>query len=110
MKTNWIGGWAFILGIVIAIIVGILGALTATYATILVVLGIIVGFLNVTGKEVTPFLLAAVALIIATSFGGAVFEEAIPMLKNILDAILALVVPAVIVVSLREVFEVARER
>ncbi|SRR3989344_9696224 len=102
-----IGGWAFLIGIIIAIIAGIIGPIDKTVTIVLVVLGLIVGLLNITEKEVTPFLLAAVALVIVANFGGSVLGV-IDFLKQILIAIMALIVPATIVVAVREVFTVAK--
>ena len=47
-----IGGWAFLIGIIIAIIAGIIGPIDKTVTIVLVVLGLIVGLLNITEKEV----------------------------------------------------------
>lgn len=102
-----IGGWAFLIGVLIAIIAGIIGPIDKTVTIVLVVLGLIVGLLNITEKEVTPFLLAAVALVIVANFGGSVLGV-IDILKQILTAIMALIVPATIVVAIKEVFTVAK--
>jgi len=104
---NRIGSWAFLIGIVIAVIAGLIGPIDKTVAIVLVVLGLIIGLLNVTEKEVTPFLLASVALVIVASLGGSVLGV-IAVLGQILNAIMALVVPATVVVAVREVFAVAR--
>lgn len=61
------GAWAFIAGYAIAVIGGIWwpdnGGLLAT----LVILGLAVGLLNVTHKETTPYLIAAIALVLIGS-------------------------------------------
>ena len=62
------GHYAFIAGILIAIIVALVPTLRGDIAVwLMVVLGLVVGLLNVTAKEVTGFLIAAMALIIASS-------------------------------------------
>lgn len=105
---NFIGALAFLIGVVLAIIFGIFGSLTATIITILVVIGLIVGLLNIADSEASPFLISGAVLIIATSLGGNVFGT-IPVLGNILDALLAIFVPATIVVAIRNVFSLARK-
>ena len=105
---NFIGALAFLIGVVLAIIFGIFGSLTATIITILVVIGLIVGLLNIADTEASPFLISGAVLIIATSLGGNVFGT-IPVLGNILDALLAIFVPATIVVAIRNVFSLARK-
>ncbi len=102
-----IGKWAFIVGLVIAVLAGI-GFNQPWFTWVLAVLGLIVGFLNVTSGETQGFLLAAIALIISAN---AVAE--IPYVGGYATAILANVVAflaaAVLVVALRALFETVRD-
>lgn len=109
-KSNLIGGWAFVIGIVIAILIGIGVPLTDTVVAILVVLGIIIGLLNIADKEVQSFMLASIAVLLAAYMGGAVLDK-VPFVKlgNALSAIMAMVVPAIIIVALKEVFSIAKK-
>ena len=71
-----IGHYSFIGGVVIAVVLGLvpaatLGTASGWLASLLVVLGLIVGFLNVTGKETKEFMMVAVVLIIAAFAGNA---------------------------------------
>ncbi len=103
-----IGAWAFIAGVAIAVLVGLFSGLANSFVLgALVVLGLIVGFLNVTGNEASSFLLAAIALVIVSAFGKNVLS-AISILGSVLDAIMALVVPATIIVALKAVYGLAR--
>ncbi len=113
MVSQRIGGWAFILGVVIAIIAGLaagaLDVVTAGYVTlVLVILGLIVGFLNIGDKDVTGFLIAAIALMAV----GTANLSAIPYIGVFLSAmvmnIAAFVAPAALVVALKEVYNLAR--
>ena len=108
-KTNIIGGWAFVIGIVLAILIGIGVDMTNSIVAVLAVLGIIIGLLNITDKEVQPFMLASIAVLLASYMGGDVLSM-VPMIKlgNALQAIMAMVVPAIIIVALKEVFEIAK--
>lgn len=107
-KKGTVGSWAFILGVVIAVIVGLFGSLANSFVIgFLVVLGLIVGLLNITGGETNNFLLAAVALVIVSAFGKNVLGI-LSVFGNILDAIMALVVPATIIVSLKSVYGLAK--
>ncbi|MCH7568804.1 MAG: hypothetical protein IIA87_05270 [Nanoarchaeota archaeon] len=101
------GGWTFLIGVVLAVVLGLLGALTATWLWILVAIGLIVGLLNITEDEVSSFLMAGAVLIIASAFGQDVMS-AIPLVNNVLQALLAIFVPATIVVAIRHVFVLAR--
>src|SRR4030065_432760 len=98
-KTNvagMIGFWAFILGLAIAVAFGMMAALGMGAAfmpaviIILIILGLIVGFLNITAKEILLFLVATIALIVA---GGVFAPLATPGINigNILDSILKLI-------------------
>lgn len=59
-----VGGWAFVIGLVLAIVLTFF-AIDATWPMfLLVVLGLIVGILNITSKEVTSFLVAAIAFML----------------------------------------------
>ena len=68
------GHWAFLIGFALAIIAGFVPQLQIPAVTwILVLLGLIVGFLNITAREVQEFLIAAVAVVIAASAAVDVF-------------------------------------
>ncbi len=59
-----VGAGAFLVGFVIAIIGGIFAADNGGVIALLVILGLIIGFLNVTAKEIIPFLIATTALVL----------------------------------------------
>lgn len=105
-----LGAWAFLIGVVLALILGLFDVTGATGDMIviaLILIGIVVGLLNVGGEETSGFLLAALALVIASSLGGSVIT--IPILNNILSAILILFVPTTIIVALKSVYEIAKD-
>jgi hypothetical protein len=113
-KKVWdkIGAIAFLVGVLLAIIIGLFSfkmniAAQATAAWFLVILGVIVGFLNVKDKEVSTFLLAGVALVIVSAMGSGQLLI-VPAVANILGAMLILFVPATIIVALKTVFSVSR--
>jgi uncharacterized membrane protein len=102
-----VGSWAFLIGVIIAIILGIFGILNSTWVTVLVIIGLVVGLLNVGDSESEPFLLSGIALIIASSLGQAAVSS-VPVLLRILQSLLLIFVPATIIVALRNVFSLAR--
>ncbi len=102
-----IGSWAFLIGVIIAVILGAFSVTGAGVTWILVILGLIIGLLNVTEKEVQPYLLAGTVLVILASFGAGVFAATQP-LDSILQAILTLFVPSTAVVAIKHVFTLAR--
>ena|SRR3989344_5396288 len=113
-----IGNYSFIIGVVIAVVLGLaaprLGAATEWLWSLLVVLGLVVGFLNVSGKETKEFLLVTVALVIVSFAGSSQINSWSSVqligayLKGVFDSILAFVVPASVVVALKEVWELAK--
>ena len=110
--TARVGTWAFIVGTLIAVVAGFftLGPLTVS---LLILLGLIVGFLNITTAETNEFLLATVALVIVAGFGGSVFADVSYVgvyLQRILNAIVVFVVPAAIIVALKTIYSLASDR
>jgi len=59
---------AFIAGYILAIITGVWWDDHDGLILTLVVLGMVVGLLNITGKEIVPYLVAAIALVVVGSF------------------------------------------
>lgn len=106
MKKGVIGGWAFLIGVVLAVIFGFIG-MNETVALILMIIGLVVGFLNVTGDESTPFLMSGAVLVIVSSLGGNAFSS-VNWLAGIFNALLAIFVPATIIVAIKNVFNLAR--
>ena len=100
-----VGHYSFLAGVALAIIAGLVTGLVedSIVTLILVILGVIVGFMNITAKETTEFLVAAIALIIA----GSAQLTGIPAIGQFLAAILGNIVvfvsPAAIVVALKAV-------
>ena len=111
-----IGGAAFILGVIIAIIAGIAATLGASYAgavaLVLVVLGIIVGFINISEKQNVNFLIAAIALMVVGTANLTVINNIIPMLGTLLTSIVQniaiFVAPAALIVSLKGIWKISK--
>jgi hypothetical protein len=107
MNLQTIGKWAFIVGLVIAVLAGLLfqpeGAIW-----VLAILGVIVGILNVAAEETRSFLLASIALTLS-----ATALNTLPIIGTALSLILPFVVAfvagATIVVALKELFQTARK-
>ncbi|MBW2980079.1 hypothetical protein KY360_01505 [Candidatus Woesearchaeota archaeon] len=113
-----IGKYAFIIGVVLAVILGLaipgLAAASGWLLSLLVILGLVVGYLNVAGKATKDFLLIATILVIVSSMGGtATILGSVQVigkyLQGILNSIMAFVVPAVIVVGLKAVYAMAKQ-
>ena len=111
-----IGHYAFLIGVVIAVLAGIGTSLAALNANIvgivsliLLVLGLIVGYLNIGQKEVQKFLIVALAI---GAWGSGMFlpiGSFIPIVGNLVEAVIlnlaAFVAPAAIVVALKAFYD-----
>lgn len=108
-----VGLVAFTLGILVAVIAGILSAVDVIelgniiVVVILIILGILVGILNITSREIMPFLMATVALVVV----GNVFEPISvagvgSMLDNILKLLATLMAPAAVIVAIKVLVQV----
>ncbi len=102
-----LGKWAFLVGVLLAVVLGVLGPVTGTWAMVLVAVGLVVGLLNVADKEVMPFMMSGAVLIIASALGGNLMGN-VPYVGSVLDALLAIFVPATVIVAVKNVFSLAR--
>ena len=108
MGKSAFGGWAFIIGVVLAVIFGFVMPSGSWFPWLMVVIGLIIGLLNVTDAETQPFLMAGTILVIVSALGGDVFSST-QFLGTILNNNLMLFVPATIIVALKSVFGLARK-
>ncbi len=121
-KENSLGAWAFLVGVILAILIGVstsifpipsFNAYSSGIYAILIILGIIVGSVNVTGKDSQTFLIAGTVLVIVSGFGmDAVSGSLIGVpiadgVKTVFSALMTLFVPATIIVALKTVFSIA---
>jgi hypothetical protein len=116
-RENLIGAWAFLIGIILAIAVGIFfrSNINPTIFGILALLGIIAGFF-VAEKDVQTFLLASVSLVLVSFAGmqGIVINAAVlgidigRILTSALGGLLVLFVPATIIVAVKTVFAISK--
>lgn len=111
VKGNVIGAWAFLIGVIIAIIVGLFGLTADVWITLLLVLGIIVGLLNIGTTESEKFMLAGAVLVIVSTLGGTSLlglKISVLDIGGVLRSLTALVVPATIIVALKAALATAK--
>ena len=108
-----VGHFAFVGGVLLAIIAGLLRTTSTFFAFSLLLLGIVVGFLNISAKEVTPFLVATIALLVAGTADFQILNIIFDPLGSVLNSLFAyiriFVAPAAIVVALKTVIALARD-
>jgi len=106
---GFIGFWAFIIGFVLAILAGIFWPTNQTIIVVLVILGIIIGFLNVTAKEFMLLLLAVIALVVVgNAFAPLAGLRVGEVLGNILSRIAVLVAPVAVIAAVKALWAVAK--
>lgn len=116
-KQGKMGAWAFIVGVIVALALGLLPAsLQSVGVPVLVVLGLVVGFLNVTEKETSQYIMAAVAIMIAVYTAGSAIDAQLESLGRIggylvglLSNINIFVFPATIVVALKAIYGISKD-
>ena len=116
-----VGHYSFIIGVIIALVLGlipssVLGGSYLWLTSLLVLLGIIVGFLNVTGKSTQEFLIVAAVLIIAAGVGtgaGATLSKVIGIgtyLSELFAQLLAFIIPATAIVALKKILALSQNK
>lgn len=104
---SMLGSWSFLIGVILALVFGIIGNLSPGVTYVLVVLGIVIGLLNIAEEEATPFLMSGAVLVIVSTLGQGVVQL-VPIFYVTLQALTMLFVPATIIVALKHVFVMAR--
>ena len=115
--TNRVIAYAFTIGVVIALILGLIStslsaSSVAVLTSILIVAGIVVGFFNITHEERKDYILFVTALVIVASLSKGILGSVQivgPYLESIFASIMAFIVPSVIIVGLRAIMSLARE-
>jgi ABC-type Mn2+/Zn2+ transport system permease subunit len=103
------GHWLFLLGVVLAVVLGF-AMPNATWAMgLLALLGLIVGLVNITATEVKDFLIAAIALIVAAS-SFALIPMVGTYIADIMKYLLAMVTPAATIVALVQIWKLAKSK
>lgn len=134
MEMEEIARWAYIAFLVIAIVAGLAIGYMAYSADlhwadsdvanyngwitlIMLILGIIIGITSITTKEVTPFLIATIALLVAgigDVWSPLMTVEALEVLYYLATAILSYIVafaaPAAVIIAIKSVLAMAKEK
>jgi hypothetical protein len=111
MELQKFGTFSFLAGIVIAIIFGIIPSLRnlTWVAIVLMILGILVGLLNIADKNISLFLLAAISLV-AMSTSLNTMPVIGDMLRSIIINLVQFVGPAALIVSIVAIIRVSNSQ
>ena len=134
MEMEEIARWSFVIFAIIAIVAGLAVGSMAYNADatggwydndvqningwvmlIMLILGIIVGITSITAREVTPFLIATIALVVAANANVWTPLAKIHLILDywatgILWYIVAFAAPAAVIIAIKGVFAMAREK
>lgn len=113
--VNRLIAYAFTAGVVIALVLGLVGAYISAWVplltSLLVLAGIVVGFFNIHPNETRDYVLFVTALVIVTSLSKGslgTIQYVGPLLESVLSSILAFIVPSVVIVSVKAVIGLAK--
>ena len=129
MEMETISRWAYLLFVIIAVVAGLVVGYMAwsegswaavanvngVVLLVMLVLGIIIGITSITTKEVTPFLIATIALVVAASANvWSPLDQLHALLDfwatGILNYIVAFAAPAAVIIAIKEVLTIAKEK
>lgn len=110
-ELHRVAHYTFFVGLLVAIVAGLFRQLIQpeVLVTTLVILGFIVGLFNLTTKETMPFLIAAVALMLAGIVNLGLIPGVGLYLRSILSNIVVFVVPGAILVGLKAIWKLAAD-
>ncbi len=106
-----IGFAAFIIGLIICVVCGFVSDWSQNTGIIiaLVILGLIVGFLNITAKEITLFLVATIALIVTgNAFSSLTVLGIGEYLNRMLGLVGTLMAPAAVIAAIKALWAVGK--
>ena len=106
-----VGVWAFIIGLVLAIIISLFYSMSPPSWSIyvLIILGIIVGFLNVTDKEVQMFLVATIGFMIGFQSIGNVVVRISASAGTFFQLVTVFIAPAAVVVAVKALYNITHD-
>jgi len=118
-RLAMLGKAAFVIGVLFAIFGGIWGGKTAPtnegVVIVLLIAGVLIGFLNITAKEATPVLAAVVALLVLAIWGySPAFQPVTDLSQGLSENVVGIVVafgllmaPAAIIIAMKAVIATA---
>ena len=111
-KANFkkVGHYAFIAGIIVAAIVALIPQLRGNPATwTLVILGAVVGLINIRAAEVTEFLVAALVLLVSFGMTALTLSTIHTTLGVMWGNAITFIAPAAIIVAIKAIYVLAEE-
>ncbi|PIZ50738.1 hypothetical protein COY27_06000 [Candidatus Woesearchaeota archaeon CG_4_10_14_0_2_um_filter_33_13] len=111
IELHRVAHYTFFVGLLIAIVAGLFRNIISpeVLVTTLVILGFVVGLFNLTAQETTPFLTAAIALMLAGIVNLGLIPGVGLYLRSILSNIVVFVVPGAIILGMKTIWKLASD-
>jgi hypothetical protein len=117
-KENLVGAYAFLIGVVLAVVLGVfnksLESAGEIFYSLLILIGLVVGYVSVSDKNTNTFLLASLSLVVVAGMGiqpllyVSMTNGVVEVIRNVLSSLMVLFVPATIIVALKTIFATTR--
>ncbi|MFH0889817.1 MAG: hypothetical protein V1836_01585 [Candidatus Aenigmatarchaeota archaeon] len=107
IDTGKIGSLAFILGTAVSFLTPFIALDPIIVKALLVILGAVVGLLNVNDKDTTHFLVAAITIIAAGNVNAGSLPYIGLLIQQILGNIGVFVAPAAVIVAIKAIYTIA---
>jgi hypothetical protein len=109
------GAYALLAGLVIAVLVGIFPQLESDWVTVLlVILGLVGGALNISNERTSEFLMAGIALMLASQVrsevAGIVSRNIGRVIEHVLENVYIVTSAATLVLAVKTIVAAAREK
>jgi len=105
-KITQIGHWAFLAGIILAILAGFIAV--PFLPIVLFILGLIVGILNIKEKESSRFLISVIALLLI-GMAGLEFGKLTPIITPVLNSFIAFVSAVGLVITVKQILATGQQ-
>ena len=114
--ANRLIAYAFTVGVVLALVLGLISSVLPPAAlpwltSLLIVAGIVVGLFNIGPTETKDYVLFVTAMVIVTSLGQttlATVQVIGPYLHSVLQSIMAFILPSGLIVGIKAILDLAR--
>jgi hypothetical protein len=117
-KENLWGAYAFLIGVVLAVMLGLfndsLESAGGLFYTVLVLIGLFVGAMNISDKNSQTFLIASLSIVLVGALGVDALKYittnnyVVNSLRSVLGSLSLMFIPATVLVALKTVFSMAK--
>jgi hypothetical protein len=107
-----VGPWAFILGLIIAVITAVFLEPNTGLLWVLGILGLIVGLMNISDREVRTYLIATIAFLVSASSLSTILQPIPligPAIKPFMTNVVVFIAPGAAIVALKALYMISKD-